>query len=96
MARYLLSPAFTFISEMTKWLEESPYTNQGSAERVFAYPTEQGMRIRNLDISKAMLFEVSGALVTITYYENDKKTESKWMAIGEITDIGREITKFFG
>lgn len=96
MARYLLSPAFTFIDEMTKWLEESPYTHQGSTERVLAYPADQGMRIRNLSGDKAMHFEVSGALVTISYYENDKKTDSKWMAIGEITDIGRDITKFFG
>lgn len=96
MARFLFSPAFKFITEMTQWLSESPYVLQGSGERVLAYPYEQGMRIRNLTMDKAMLFEVSGALVTISYYENDKKTDSKWMAIDEITDIGRDIVKFFG
>lgn len=96
MSRFLFSPAFKFSQELIEWFEEQIEPHGRGVARVLAAPISNGMRINNLEKSKNVTLEVSGALVQVDYYDvNQIVIESNWRAIDEISTIGEEIVAYF-
>lgn len=96
MSRFLFSPAFRFTQELIEWFEDQPEPYGRTVARVLAAPISGGLRINNLEKSKNVTIEVSGALVQVDYYgEQERPLESNWRAIDEVSTIGEEIVEFF-